>query len=213
MSADVEETFSAFVAARMPALLRTAYFLTGDPYRAEDLVQTALAKSFLVWTRIHNGNPEAYVRRVMVTSHTDWWRRRPWLELSTASTPDRVTDGDAYGEHAQRDQVMRALRTLSARQRVVVVLRFYEQLSEQETAEAMGCSVGTVKSTLARALRKLRPLLEPSADERWQGPPPGGHRAAPGNRPARVPLTPAARPADGRSCPDRDKMLAGTACS
>lgn len=146
--------FDGFVAARSRALLRTAYLLTGDHGLAEDLLQTALAKSWFAWGRI-SGPPEPYVRRVLVTTYTTWWRRRWRAEYPTGELPDRGVD-DGTGAVDDRDALWRALGALPRRQRAVVVLRYYEDLSEAETAAALGVSRGTVKSQASRALAVLR---------------------------------------------------------
>ena len=158
------QEFDAFVEARSTALLRTAYLLTHDRGLAEDLVQTSLAKAWFAWTRIET-RPEAYVRRVMVNTYSSWWRRRWNGEEATADLPERSDPrhDPRRGEHVRVDErtdLWRALERLPKRQRAVVVLRFYEDLSEAETAEIMQCSVGTVKSQASRALAKLR--IDPS---------------------------------------------------
>ncbi|EWT02029.1 RNA polymerase subunit sigma-70 [Intrasporangium oryzae NRRL B-24470] len=163
--------FEVFVAARSTSLLRTAYLLTHDRALAEDLVQTALAKAWFAWGRIE-GQPEAYVRRIMVNTYSSWWRRRWNGEQPTAELPESRRDG-RHRDHAEAAQVddrttlWGALGRLPKRQRAVVVLRYYEDFSEAETAELMGCSVGTVKSQASRALAKLRldPTLRPISDE------------------------------------------------
>lgn len=149
----MDASFEAFVAARSRHLLHAAHLLTGDRHRAEDLLQTALTRAYLRWDRIDE--PEGYVRRSMVNAHTDSWRRKPWREQVSADLPETpVQDGtSAYGE---RDAVLAALATLTGRQRAVVVLRYYEGLSEAEIAAALGCSTGTVKSAASRAMAKLR---------------------------------------------------------
>lgn len=149
------ETFDAFVAARSRALLRTAYLLTRDHALAEDLVQTALAKAWFHWNRIREDNPEPYVRRILVTTYSSWWRRRWNGEIPTEELPETPTPNGEDGL-----DLWDAIGRLPRRQRAVVVLRFYEDLSETETARLMGSSVGTVKSQTAKALAKLR--LDPS---------------------------------------------------
>ncbi|HET9633411.1 MAG TPA: SigE family RNA polymerase sigma factor [Terrabacter sp.] len=164
------ESFDDFVATRSTRLLRTAYLLTHDRALAEDLVQASLAKAWFAWGRIES-RPEAYVRRVMVNTYSSWWRRRWNGEEATAELPERRDAHRLHGaENARVDErtdLWRALERLPRRQRAVVVLRFYEDLSEAETAEIMQCSVGTVKSQASRALAKLRidPSLRPTADE------------------------------------------------
>jgi RNA polymerase sigma-70 factor (sigma-E family) len=146
--------FDEFVAARSPALLRTAYLLTGEHTLAEDLLQTALAKCWFAWGRI-DGPPEPYVRRTIATTYATWWRRKWRAEWPTGSLPERATAAGT-GSVDDRDALWRALGALPRRQRAVVVLRYYEDLSEAETATALGISVGTVKSQAAKALATLR---------------------------------------------------------
>lgn len=153
MDQDSEHAFATFVAARRRALLRTAWLLTGDWHLAEDLLQAALAKTYLAWARVDE--PEAYVRRVLVTTYATWWRRRWHGERPSDDMPERRAR-DQYGEADLRDQVQRVLRELPRRQRAVVVLRYFDDLSEADTAAALGCSVGTVKSQAARALARMR---------------------------------------------------------
>jgi len=145
--------FDEFVATRSPALLRTAYLLTGDHGLAEDLLQTALAKCWFAWGRI-DGPPEPYVRRALATTYATWWRRKWRAERPTGVLPERPAEPRHVLE--DRDALWRALGALPRRQRAVVVLRYYEDLSEAETASALGVSVGTVKSQAAKALATLR---------------------------------------------------------
>lgn len=158
-------SFDEFVASRGDALWRSAWLLTGDAQRAEDLVQTALGKSWRAWERVSaNGSFEAYVRRAMYTTYATWWRRR-WLgELPTAELPETPTPGP---EPELRHDLLRALATLPRGQRATVVLRYFEDLSERETAELLECSVGTVKSQTARALARLRAssILRPEEEK------------------------------------------------
>jgi RNA polymerase sigma-70 factor, ECF subfamily len=163
-SSDGDAAFTAFVAARGAALLRTAYLLTGDHQAGEDLVQTALAKTYVAWPRIRDkGAVEAYVRRTMVTTHTSWWRRHWRGETPTEHLPDDAS-ADPMREHDERDRIWRHLGRLSERQRAVVVLRFYEDLGEAETAALLGCSQGAVKSHTNRALARLRAALAEDGD-------------------------------------------------
>ena len=158
--------FSAFVAARSRGLLRLAYLLTHDEGMAEDLLQTALTKSWFAWDRLDN-DPLRYVRRVLVTTSVSWWRRRWTHELPTEALPDLPEPG-AIDDRAGAQDLWIAIGRLPVRQRAVVVLRYYEDLSEAETADLLGCSVGTVKSQCSRALVKLRldTALEPMSEER-----------------------------------------------
>lgn len=146
--------FEAYVLARGDALHRTAFLLTHDHALAEDLVQTALARSWGAWSRIQ-GDPDAYVRKVMVNAFASWWRRRWNGERPTAQMPD-VVQADHGDEVARRDGLVRALAALPRRQRAVVVLRYFEDLTEAQTAEVLGVTVGTVKSQTAKALSALR---------------------------------------------------------
>jgi RNA polymerase sigma-70 factor (sigma-E family) len=148
--------FDEFVAARSHRLLRTAYMLTHDWASAEDLLQEAMTKAWFAWVRIV-GNPEPYVRKIITTSYISQSRHRWRAELPTAGFDDQVgMSADAIGTSDERDALWRALGRLPARQRAVVVLRYYEDLSEADIAEALHCSVGTVKSQAAKALVKLR---------------------------------------------------------
>jgi RNA polymerase sigma-70 factor (sigma-E family) len=151
-----EDGFAVFATANARRLRHAARLLTGDDARAEDLVQTALARAYLRWDRIRADDPMAYVRRVLFSVHADGWRRRWRQEYPTGELPDRAAPGDHADEQAERDRLRAALAGLTPRERAVVVLRFYEDLGERETAAALGLAVGTVKSTCARALRKLR---------------------------------------------------------
>ena len=157
--------FDAFVTSRSPALLRMAYLLVRDQALAEDLLQTALVKVWFAWDRLH-GDPEPYVRRVLLTTHSSWWRRRWRGEVPTGNLPDAVPSPSDAREAAQ--DLWLAVGHLPPRQRAVVVLRFFEDLTEADTAALLGCSVGTVKSQCSKALGTLRldPALRPAADER-----------------------------------------------
>lgn len=146
--------FDDFVVARWKPLLRSAYLLTGDWGLAEDLVQAALARCWLRWHRIE-GPPEAYVRRTLATVYASWWRRRWRGERPSERLPERVGDDD-HAAVDSRDEVWRLLASLPRRQRAVIVLRYYEDLSEREIANVLGCRVGTVKSQASRALATLR---------------------------------------------------------
>ena len=148
--------FTEFVGSRLPALIRLGYLLTGDHQHGEDLVQTALLKTAQHWKRVTD--PSAYTRRVMVHENISWWRRRRFREQSLDADADRASDEDTAEAVTRREVFMVALRRLTPRQRAVIVLRFYEDLSEAETASALGCAVGTVKSGTHHALARLREL-------------------------------------------------------
>ncbi len=151
-----DEEFSAYMSARQPALMRTAYLLAGDRAGAEDLLQNAFAKLYLSWDRVRDREAlDGYVRRIMVNEHNSLWRRA-WKrrEHSTDVVPDQgVTD--EYDE-GRGSALWSFVQTLPPKQRSVIVLRYYEQLSEAETADVLGISVGTVKSQASRALAGLR---------------------------------------------------------
>jgi RNA polymerase sigma-70 factor (sigma-E family) len=156
---DSFEGFREFVQGRGPALGRVAYLLTGDRTAAEELLQAALVKTASRWRRVvAGGNPEAYVRRVMVNERIDWWRRRGRHEVAMPEPPDRG-QADPSETAARRLDLNAALAQLAPRQRAVVVLRFYLDLSEVEAAQTLGCAVGTVKSQTSQALARLRQLV------------------------------------------------------
>ncbi|MGI5285025.1 SigE family RNA polymerase sigma factor [Nonomuraea polychroma] len=154
---DVE--FEDFVRARGPALMRYGYVLSGNADDAADLVQEALLKLSGAWRRVRNkDNPESYVRTVMARQHISWWRKRR-REHVTAEVPESsYTDEHAFGE------LWKELATLPRKQRVVLVLRYYEDLSDKEIAEILGISRGTVRSQAFHALNALR--VKPSVLER-----------------------------------------------
>jgi RNA polymerase sigma-70 factor (sigma-E family) len=150
------EEFHDYVAARGPALLRAAMVLTTDRAEAEDLLQAALAKTYLAWNRIKDrAAMDGYVRRAMVNTQISWWRRRKLEIYPTDELPDQPVD-DHTRRSEMRDVLGRALDRLPKRQRLAVMLRYYEDMSEAEIAEVLGVSVGTVKSTVSRAMAKLR---------------------------------------------------------
>ena len=156
------EGFVDFVAARGPALHRTAVLLTRHEASAEDLVQTALAKAWRAWGRI-DGDREAYVRRIIVNEFASGWRRRWRGEVPTAQLPEPAQAGHDEAVSV-RAGLMAALAALPPRQRAVVVLRFFHDCTEAQTAETLGVSVGTVKSQTAKALASLR-VSPPLRDE------------------------------------------------
>jgi RNA polymerase sigma-70 factor (sigma-E family) len=166
MKQDGDQVFSAFVAARLGALVRTAFLLTGDAAQAEDLVQTALTSTYVHWGRV-GGQPttEAYVRRAMVNTYTSWWRRhrgreslvRDFVEGARTDLPD---DLEAV---LARSTLWPHLARLPRGQRAVVVLRYYEDLTEVQIAQTLGISPGTVKSQCSKGLATLRAALEHEA--------------------------------------------------
>ncbi len=164
---DRDAEFSSYMAARQPSLLRTAYLLTGDRHTAEDLVQTALAKLYLSWDKVQRQESvDGYVRRILVNENNSMWRR-PWKKRET--TTSELPEQAAPATHGGRDDALWELvQTLPRKQRAAVVLRYYEELSEAETADVLGVSVGTVKSQTSRALAALRSradVLAPSASQ------------------------------------------------
>jgi RNA polymerase sigma-70 factor (sigma-E family) len=151
------EGFAQFAEGRQRALQQAAWLLTGDWALAEDLVQTALIRSWPHWERIRRrGDPELYVRRVMVNTWMAWSRRRWRGEKPSEKVPDGRAPGDMAAEVTVRVAVQDALDSLTARQRAVLVLRVYDDLSEAQVAQVLDCAVGTVKSTMARAMARLR---------------------------------------------------------
>ena len=156
-----EADFRAFVAARSTSLLWFAHLLTGDRHAAEDIVQTALAKTAAGWSRVrHKENPEGYVRRAIVNTHLNAMRRRPWREQPRGDVPELATDRRPESDLDERDAMWHALSGLPPRQRAVLVLRYYEDLSESDIAEVLGCSRGTVKSQAAKGLLHLRRIVQ-----------------------------------------------------
>ena len=152
--------FEEYVRTRQDALLRSARRLVPDPVDAQDLLQTALVRTYGRWDGIADKRlADAYLRRVMINTRTEWWRARKLEEVPTEQLPDASVD-DATEQHADRALLMDILKVLAPKQRSVVVLRHWEQMSTEETAAALGMSAGTVKSTLHRALARLREELE-----------------------------------------------------
>ncbi len=162
--ADRRPDFEEFVAARSDRLLGMAVLLTRDRHLAEDLLQTALTKAWFAWGRM-DGEPEPYVRRIVVNTYLSWWRRRWNGETPTAVLPETATyDGQIETTQDLRDAIAR----LPKRQRAVIVLRYFEDLTEAETARILGCAVGTVKSQASKALAKLQiddALVDPTEGE------------------------------------------------
>ena len=149
--------FATFMREAGPALLRTAWLLTGDHHRAQELTQAALVKTYVAWPRVRPGEAMAYTRRVLVNHRTDTWRRTR-KEVTTDEVPEAApgTRHDGTATTDNRDLVVRLLKRLPEQQRKVVVLRYYTDLSEQATADALGISVGAVKSAASRGLAAVR---------------------------------------------------------
>ena len=153
--ADAE--FREYMAARWPGLVRTAFLLTGDRFLAEDLAQTALTRVFASWRRVRRADDvDAYVRRVLVNANAGRFRKRRVVEHLTAAPYDVSAQHEPHARLAQRSVLMAALAELPVQQRAVVVLRYWEDMSEKEVASALGCSVGTVKSQASKGLARLR---------------------------------------------------------
>jgi RNA polymerase sigma-70 factor (sigma-E family) len=164
--ADVE--FIEYVRARQHALLRAAYLVCGDVHLAEDLLQGALVKLARQWERVRDEAPDAYVRRILYRDAVSSWRRRRHEVVGLHTSPEPLDRWDA-DEVERRLDVLRALDALTPRQRATVVLRFFEDRSERDTAEILGCSVGTVKSQTHDALVRLRAAM-PRVDLETGGP-------------------------------------------
>lgn len=161
MSSAEDRDFRDFVLSRSPALLRVAFLLTGDRGHAEDLLQTALMKTSRRWHLVDRDASYAYVRRAMINTQTSWLRRRRVVENFVDVVPEVGTQRDEF--EATEGRTLPALAQLPPGMRAVIVLRFYEDLSEAETAGLLGCSLGTVKSQTSRGLARLRAYF---ADER-----------------------------------------------
>jgi RNA polymerase sigma-70 factor (sigma-E family) len=152
------DDFAAFVQRRSGPLLRAAWLLTsGDWALAEDLAQTALGEVWRRWDRVAAmDSPDAYAHKVLVNTSLRWRGRRWTGEVAVAELPERAAPSGGFGQVDVRESVRRALRELTARQRAVIMLRYFEDRTEAETAAIMGCSVGTVKSQASKALARLR---------------------------------------------------------
>ena len=165
MSARQDAEFREFMHARWPAMVRLAYGLTGDQGHAEDVAQAAFARAYASWPRVRrSGDPDAYVRQIVINENRNRFRKRRVAERLTDSPPESVLIDvpwtDAIREYDERSVLMTALQRLGPRQRAVIVLRYWLDLTEHETAAALNCSVGTVKSQASRALAALRQAAE-----------------------------------------------------
>jgi RNA polymerase sigma-70 factor (sigma-E family) len=150
--------FREYASTRRGDLRRTAYLMSGDWHLADDLVQDALAKLFVHWRRIRaKGEVNPYVRRMLVNGYLATHRRAWRREVTTAAVPD--TPAPAGADYGTRDLLLRALAELQPSQRTIVVLRYWDDLSIEQTAAAVGCSTGNVKSQAARGLDHLRAAL------------------------------------------------------
>jgi RNA polymerase sigma-70 factor (sigma-E family) len=148
--------FRDFVIGSQTRLIRFAELLTRDPGHAEDLVQHAYAKVFASWPKLRSGHPEAYARRCIVNGHRDRWRRGSWRELPVEDSGDDSTGGSFSDENAERDAVLRALGRLTKRERAVIALKYFYDLSSDEIALELDVAAATVRTTVFRALAKLR---------------------------------------------------------
>ena len=161
MDSDAEAEFSEFMHGRWSGLVRLGYGLTGDQGIAEDLAQTALTRAYASWPRVRrSGDPDAYVRRIVINENRNRFRKRRVAERLTDSALIDVAWTDATREYDERSALVAALQRLGPRQRAVIVLRYWLDLTEHETATALNCSVGTVKSQASRALATLRQTTE-----------------------------------------------------
>lgn len=152
-----EVGFAGFVREHTPALLRTAYLMTGNRPAAEELVQDTFVRLYPKWDKVEAADvPIAYVRRAMTNGYINHQRRAARREYAYDEVPERVDDRDVLGQLADRDQIWAGLRTLPERQRAALVLRFFEDLSDEESAAALDCRVGTVRSLISRGLSALR---------------------------------------------------------
>ncbi|MFC9977145.1 SigE family RNA polymerase sigma factor [Spirillospora sp. NPDC127200] len=154
------EDYAAFVAAAWGRHFRTAVLLTGDPHRAEELLQDCLVRLYVRWRRVASGDPDAYLRRMLANGNVSWWRRRRRETLT-----DRPPETTAADPAAPDDELRRALLALPRQQRAIVVLRHYEDLTERAVADLLGCSVGTVKNQHHRAMKRLRETLSRTPEE------------------------------------------------
>ena len=162
-----EDGFREFVRSRLGSLSRTAFLLTGDHHAAQDLLQNALMKVAARWSQVSRaGDPTAYVRRVLYHEHVSAWRRERHRreEQSTAAPPERPAARDEAGDVVRRVVLRQALAKLTTRQRALVVLRYFEDVSEAETAQILGLAVGSVKSQTSNALARLRALAPQLAE-------------------------------------------------
>ena len=159
MDEDDRARLAEFVANRTAAMMRVAYLLTGDRHAAEDLFQSALAKTIPKWRTLRHTDPEGYLRAVMYREQVSWWRRLRRRREAALTGADEAVQPDPSGGTDVRLAMRAALRRLPPAQRTVVVLRYYEDLTETQVAEVLGCTVGTVRSRTHRAVSRLRQLL------------------------------------------------------
>jgi RNA polymerase sigma-70 factor (sigma-E family) len=156
---DVKARFGEFAALRTPALLRVAYLLTGNQHAAEDLVQSALVKTLARWRSLRHEDPEGYVRAVMYREQISRWRRRRRYQETLVDSSADLVGSDPHAQTDLRLSMREALLRLSPAHRTILVLRYYEDLTETQVATVLGCSVGSVRSRTHRAVSRLRQLL------------------------------------------------------
>lgn len=170
MNPQDEAAFRDFVAAARPRLVRTAYLLCGDSHEAHDLVQVTLMRVHRRWRSIERTDlPVAYARRILVNLAASFWRRRLRAPLVVVGTAGEPVGADPYTEYDDRAELWQAVHALPPRMRAVLVLRYWEDLSEADTAAALGCSIGSVKSQASRGLERLRAVLDRQRidDQMW----------------------------------------------
>jgi RNA polymerase sigma-70 factor (sigma-E family) len=165
VNARLDGEFREFMHARWPVMVRLAYGLTGDQGHAEDVAQAAFARAYASWPRVRrSGNPDAYVRQIVVNENRNRFRKRRVTERLTDSPPESglvdVARTDTTRDYDERSALIAALQRLGPRQRAVIVLRYWMDLTEHQTAAALNCSVGTVKSQASRGLATLRDSIE-----------------------------------------------------
>ena len=160
MNAQLDAEFRDFMRARWPVMVRLAYGLTGDQGHAEDVAQAAFARAYASWPRVRrSGNPDAYVRQIVVNENRNRSRKRRVAERLTGAPPEHGT-ADATSRYDERSALVAALQRLGPKQRAVIVLRYWLDLTEAEAAAALNCSAGTIKSQTSRALAALRQSTE-----------------------------------------------------
>lgn len=161
MSVAAEADFTSYVRARQDALIRFAYLVSTDVEAAKDLVQIALTKAYLHWDRVTALDaPDAYIRKIIVNEHMSWWRPA-WRRREVISSPlVAFSNQTALENHPHDAELWAQIVALSPMQRAIVVLRFYEDLTEAQTADCLGCSIGTVKTHSSRAMERLRAKLK-----------------------------------------------------
>lgn len=200
VAADREQEFADFMANAAPRLARTAWLLCGDVHLADELVQQALTKTYLRWTTARERDPYAYARQALATSRIDQWRRRRREVLVASDDVPEHEERSATAEtHAERDRLVRALATLTSRQRRIVVLRHLVGMTEREVADDLGVSVGTVKSTASRGLARLRSVLSAADAADARHAPADARHASTGARATDFPssLSPIVDPTEG----------------